>query len=65
MQDRSNSPSQPMNDRLQPFLDYLAATPVKALLNDYTFSLLYLGNDEAEHQERLYQLSERVKKFVS
>ena len=53
MQDRSNSPSQPMNDRLQPFLDYLAATPVKALLNDYTFSLLYLGNDEAEHQERL------------
>ena len=65
MQDRSNSPTQPMNDRLQPFLDYLAATPVKALLNDYTFSLLYVGKDEAEHQERYYQLSERVKKLVS
>lgn len=65
MQERSNPPTQPMNDRLQPFLDYLAATPVKALLNDYTFSLLYVGKDEAEHQERYYQLSERVKKLVS
>ena len=42
-----------MNNELQSFLDYLAATPVKALLNDYTFCLLYLGSDETQHQDRL------------
>ena len=54
-----------MNNELQSFLDYLAATPVKALLNDYTFCLLYLGSDETQHQDRLYYLQERVKKLVS
>ena len=61
----AKTPAEPLKVRLQPFLDYLAATPVNALLNDYTFCLLTVGSNEAEHNERLYQLQQRVKKLVS
>ena len=34
-----------LEKNLQPFLAYLAQTPVNELLNDYTYQLVFIGHD--------------------
>lgn len=46
--------------KLKPFLEYLAQTPVAELLNDYTYQLVYIGNDPDEQLERLQYLQDKV-----
>lgn len=35
-----------LEKNLQPFLAYLAQTPVNELLNDYTYQLVFIGHDQ-------------------
>lgn len=49
-----------LEKNLQPFLAYLAQTPVNELLNDYTYQLVFIGHDAYEQEMRYQRLCDVV-----
>lgn len=49
-----------LEKNLQPFLEYLAQTPVNELLNDYTYQLVFIGHDAYEQEMRYQRLCDVV-----
>lgn len=45
-----------LEKNLQPFLAYLAQTPVNELLNDYTYQLVFIGHDGSGGKRHCFKM---------